>query len=321
MKKIIAVLFICSALAVSLTGCGLRQDEKNARLTIAATIFPEADWVMNVLGEKADGAEVKLLTDTGADLHSFQPTADDIIGISRCDLFLYVGGESDAWVEDALREADNRNMIVINLLEVLGDAAREEQHVEGMEPEEGGEEEEHEYDEHVWLSLRNAAVFVAVIRDALARLDPVNADAYAANAAAYLEKLEALDRAYAAAAAAAQRKVLLFGDRFPFRYLTEDYGLEYYAAFPGCSAESEASFETIAFLAGKVDALGLPAVLTLEGSDHRIAETVISATSAKNAQILVMDSMQSVAPANRENGVTYLSVMEKNLDALKKALG
>ena len=275
-----------------------------------------------ILGDKADHAEVTMLLDNGVDLHSYQPTADDIIKISDCDLFIYVGGESDGWVEDALKEATNKDMQVINLLDVLGEQVKEEEVVEGMEAEEeeSEDEDEPEYDEHVWLSLKNAETLCNAITDALEEIDPANKDAYAANAASYLEKLAALDGEYQTVVDNAARKTVLFGDRFPFRYLVDDYGLSYYAAFAGCSAETEASFETISFLAGKVDELGLPCVLTIEGTQHKIAETIVQNSAAKNQSILTLDSMQSTTSTDVANGTTYLSVMESNLDVLKQAL-
>ena len=294
----------------------------NKPLKIVTTIFPEYDWVREILGDKADHAEVTMLLDNGVDLHSYQPTADDIIKISDCDLFLYVGGESDGWVEDALKEATNQNMKVINLLDVLGEQVKEEEVVEGMEAEEeeSEDEDEPEYDEHVWLSLKNAETLCSAITDALEEIDPANKDAYATNAASYLEKLAALDGEYQTVVDNAARKTVLFGDRFPFRYLVDDYGLSYYAAFAGCSAETEASFETISFLAGKVDELGLPCVLTIEGAQHKIAETIVQNTAEKNQSILTLDSMQSTTSTDVANGTTYLSVMESNLDVLKQAL-
>ena len=184
-----------------------------------------------------------------------------------------------------------------------------------------GHDHEEESDEHVWLSLKNAEVLVGAISNALQELDPDNKDAYAANADAYVQKLSALDAEYQTAVDNATCKTVLFGDRFPFRYLVDDYGLNYYAAFVGCSAETEASFETIAFLAKKVDELKLPCVLTIEGKDHKIAETIVENTSEKNQKVLTMDSMQSTTSQDVKNGTTYLSVMENNLSVLKKALG
>ena len=327
MKKITALLLALMMLAGVLAGCGKPKDTgKTGKLKVVTTIFPAYDWIRAILGDKADNAEVTMLLDNGVDLHSYQPTADDIVKISDCDLFIYVGGESDEWVEDALRNAANGNMKVINLLEVLGDSVKTEEIVEGMQEEEheyeDAEEHEHEEeaDEHVWLSLKNAKMLVRVISKALQELDPNNKDIYAANADAYVKKLSALDAEYQAAVDAASNKTILFGDRFPFRYLVDDYGLRYYAAFVGCSAETEAGFETISFLAKRVDEWKLPCVLTIEGAQHKIAETVVRNTTAKNQRVLTMDSMQSTTSKDVKNGTTYLSVMEKNLSVLKEAL-
>ena len=335
MKKITALLLALFMLVGALAGCGKQNDTNQTdKLSIVTTIFPEYDWVREILGDKADNAEITMLLDNGVDLHSYQPTADDIVKISDCDLFIYVGGESDEWVEDALRNAANRNMKVINLLEVLGDSVKTEEIVEGMQEEEyehedaeeheheDAEEHEHEEeaDEHVWLSLKNAKMLVRVISKALQELDPDSKDIYAANADAYVKKLSALDAEYQTAVDAASNKTILFGDRFPFRYLVDDYGLRYYAAFVGCSTETEAGFETISFLAKRVDEWKLPCVLTIEGAQHKIAETIVRNTTAKNQRVLTMDSMQSTTSKDVKNGTTYLSVMEKNLSVLKEVL-
>ena len=324
MKRMISLLLVLTLTAGVLAGCG-RQNAPTAsddtKLSIVTTIFPEYDWVREIVGEKADHAEITLLLDSGVDLHSYQPTAADMIKISDCDLFIYVGGESDRWVADALQEAVNKDMVVLNLLDVLGDRVEEEKIVEGMEAdEEKGEEDGPEYDEHVWLSLKNAETLCSAISVALQQIDPANKDIYAANAAAYTQKLAALDAKYQAAVDTAARKTILFGDRFPFRYLADDYGLSYYAAFVGCSAETEASFETISFLARKVDELNLPCVLTIEGAQHKIAETIVQNTAEKNQRVLVMDSMQATTAQDAANGTTYRSVMEQNLSVLNEAL-
>ena len=293
------------------------------KMSIVTTIFPEYDWVMNVLGEKKDNADVTLLLDNGIDLHSYQPTPKDIVTISKCDLFIYVGGESDEWVDDALKQAINKDMKVINLMETLGDAVKEEEVIEGMEEEDHDheeEEEEVEYDEHVWLSIKNAEVIVKEIGKSLAAIDKDNAETYNANVTSYVNSLKELDKKYADAVKAGTKDTLLFADRFPFRYLVDDYNLKYYAAFVGCSAETEASFETIKFLAGKVDELGLNVILKIESSDGGIAKTVKEATTNKNQTIMTMDSLQSASTKEYKAGRNYLSVMEQNLTVLKDAI-
>lgn len=319
-----------------LTGCsGKTVSNEDKKLKIVTTIFPEYDWVRAILGDTIADAELTMLLDNGADLHSYQPTAEDILKISECDLFIYVGGESDAWVEDARKQSRNENQRVINLLDVLGESVKEEEAVEGMQEESDeahahdgedtdeaheAESEEVEYDEHVWLSFRNAELECQEIEKQLSALDPENKEIYAENLNSYLAKLQELDGKYQAAVENSTKNTLLFADRFPFRYMADDYGLNYYAAFVGCSAETEASFETITFLAGKTDELGLHTVLTIEKSDRKLAETVIANTKNKDQQILSLDSMQSVTAADVKNGTTYLSIMESNLEILEQAL-
>lgn len=322
MKKIISLFMCLLTVAFMLTGCAdSKTNTQNSNLSVVTTIFPEYDWVREILGESAQNTDLTMLMDSGVDLHNYQPTAQDIIKISNCDMFIYVGGESDEWVSNVLKEATNENMVVINLLDELGNSVKEEETVEGMQEEEHESEEEHdEYDEHVWLSLKNAQLFCKIISQKLSEISPENKETYLANADSYIKKLSALDSEYQKAVESANNKTLLFGDRFAFRYLVDDYGLKYYAAFSGCSAETEASFETITFLANKADELGLSCILTLEGSDSKIARTIISNTSSKDQTVLSMNSLQSTTMTDVKNGTTYLSVMEKNLEVLKDAL-
>ena len=329
MKRVLAIIIAAAFAIGSLAACGNRSAEEGSaakgtgapeKLQIVTTIFPIYDWVQNILGENAPHAEVTMLLDNGVDLHSYQPTVEDIMKISTCDLFVYVGGESDAWVSDALEEAVNPDMVVVNLLELLGDSVKEEVLKEGMQEDKHEHEEDAEYDEHVWLSLRNAEVLCEKIEQALEEIDPDCADIYQKNLESYNGKLQALDAEYEAVVSKASVKTLLFGDRFPFRYLVDDYGLDYFAAFVGCSAETEASFETITFLAGKVDELSLHTVLTIEGGDGRIAETIVQTSKAKDAKVLSLNSMQSVTAKDVQAGGTYLSMMEENLKVLEEAL-
>lgn len=331
-KTIKTIIF---AAAVALFSCAFAASKKS----IVCVTYPEYDWVMNILGDKAANFNVTLLQNNGTDLHSYQASIKDIAKISVCDMLVFVGGESDEWVEKAVAEAKNKNMIVVNMMEALGDKVKEEEIVEGMQAEEEEEEHEHEhadhdhdhdghhhhhdeveYDEHVWLSLRNAAALVQTLAQKISALDPANANVYKVNAASYTKELLDLDAQCKKAVAAAAKKTILFGDRFPFRYLADDYNLKYYAAFVGCSAETEASFETVIFLAKKVDALDLPAVLTIEKSDKKIAKTIVSNTKKKSAEILEMDSLQSITQKDIKTGRSYLSAMKKNLEVLKKAL-
>ena len=427
--KRLASVVLAGALTAGLAACGNAASSTEAgedgtdKLQVVTTIFPEYDWVREVAGQgansvdtsAADKVEITMLMDNGVDLHSYQPTAADIAKISSCDVFIYVGGESDKWVDDALKEATNKDMVVIDLMDVLGDSVKEEELVEGMEGEEEedeeasiedaveadeseegaeeskddavvenvgnsgspnapapvvqteesenpgfadegsientdeeeeaaaeeveaeAEEEEHEdhedgeghhhddgeieYDEHVWLSLKNAEVLTEKIADSLGAKDAENASAYKANADAYIEKLSALDTEYQSAVDAGTVDTILFGDRFPFRYMVDDYGINYYAAFIGCSAETEASFETVIFLSEKVNELGLPAICTIEKSDQGIAETVKENTDSKDQEILTLNSLQSVTSADVQAGTSYLQIMTDNLSVLKKALG
>ena len=341
-KMTAAVILAC--LTMSLAGCAdqlSEEDKSGDRLKIVCTVFPEYDWVRQILGEHAEDAELTLLMKNGADLHSYQPTVWDIRKIAEADLFLYVGGESDFWVEEVLAGAPDPERKVLNLMEILEESVQEEEHVEGMQAERGHDDdpeppESHpdtggscsihdhadgEYDEHVWLSLRNAGAVCDAVTEALGSLKEEHADSYIKNNEIYQEKLHALDLRYVQAVEAAPSPVFLFGDRFPFLYLTKDYGIAYYAAFAGCSAETEASFATIAFLADKAGELALPAVLAMDGSDQKIARTIAENTDTRDQKVLVLDSMQSVSEADIREGTDYLSIMEKNLTVLEEALG
>lgn len=371
---LLAGLFLCIVLSV---GCsvvkntsGKNTTRKNAesentieqnsiekgnsnKISIVCTTFPQYDWVKNILGEEAEHFNVTLLLDNGVDMHSYQPAVKDIATAGSSDLFIYVGGESDTWVEDALKEAKNKDLKAINLMETLDNFVKEEEVVEGMQEErkslghsheksskekqeqtqkeshENSQEingqkeaadEEPEYDEHIWLSIRNAEIMVKNIEKAIEQFDSDNAKVYQNNAENYIKKLDTLDKQYANTIQNAKYKAILFGDRFPFRYMADDYDLKYYAAFAGCSAETMAGFETVTFLAKKADELQLPVILTIENSDGRIAEAVKSNTTKKNQKILAMNSLQSVTKEQLADGITYLQVMQENLSVLSEAL-
>ena len=326
-RKLTAVL-TALFIAVTLFGCDPGSRSGGRRLRIVTTIFPIYDWTRSVLGSNPADAELVVLEDSGVDLHSFQPTVDDVAMIASCDVFIYVGGESDGWVSKALSGLKNSGRTEISLLEVLGERAALEERVEGMEAEDGSGEgsgpegdEEREADEHVWLSLRNAEIFCEYIAGVIAEKDPAHREEYGSNAKAYVSELKALDDEFKRAAGLIDNKVLLFADRFPFRYFTDDYGFDYYAAFPGCSAETEASFGTVVFLAEKVNELSLDVIFRTEGSDGSIAETVKKTSRKDWLKICVLDSLQSVSAAGIKDGATYLGLMRGNLDSLKEAFG
>ena len=306
-----------------MSACGGNDnDKKGTKKHIVATIFPEYDWAREIVGDIND-TELTLLLSNGVDMHSYQPSVDDIMTISTCDMFIYVGGESDGWVRDALAQASNKDMIVIDLMSVLGDRAKEEELVSGMETEHGDEEngsDEKEYDEHVWMSLENAELFCDHITEGLVKLDGAHAEEYKRNCGTYKDKLEKLKGEYKKTADASQERTIIVGDRFPYKYLTDEFGIKYYAAFPGCSAETDASFETIVFLAGKADEVGARAIIKTEASDGSVAMTVRDNTATKDQEILTLDSLQSVSAKDIDAGTSYYSVMEKNLDVLKRAL-
>lgn len=294
-------------------------------LKVVCTIFPEYDWTRSILGSHAENVDISYLLDSGIDLHNYQPTADDIMKISTCDLFVYVGGESDEWVEDVLENAVNKDMKVINLMDALGDSAKAEELKEGMQGEEEEESEEEdedeiEYDEHVWLSLKNAKLLCTEIESSLEAIDPANAADYKSNLESYISELDELDSSFKALVDGASVKTLVFGDRFPFRYFTDDYGLDYYAAFIGCSAESEASFETIKFLSDKVKELDCDTVYTLENSNKDIANAVISSSGKSGVKIAELNSLQSVSQNDIKDGASYISLMQKNYDVLSGTL-
>ena len=435
MKKILILLFVVVFAAVGMLGC--RQEEvaqesgeqvleeveeiEEESFVIVAATFPQYDWTRQILGSRVESVELILLQGTAIDLHNFQPTVSDIATISTADLFIYGGGKSDGWVEDALRNAINEELITINLMSVLeergelillghdhhhhhdhdhhhghdhhhdhdDDCDDDHHHDHGDSCDDGhdhhydhgdscDDEHEHhhdhgdscdddhdhhhdhsdscdddhhhdhddscdddyhhhdhdddcdddhhhhhhddEYDEHIWLSLRNAKVLSEAIAEALSVMDPGNAEYYYSNLENYLEKLTALEEAFQDMIDEASKSLLVFGDRFPFRYLMNDYHICIYAAFPGCAAETEASFSTIIQLVGIVDEYHLEHIMVIDGSDFSIAETIRDHTQAGNQEILVLDSMQSVTFADVDAGVTFLSIMESNLEVLRTAL-
>ncbi|MBR2809884.1 MAG: zinc ABC transporter substrate-binding protein [Solobacterium sp.] len=312
MKKLLTAclcLLICSA-------CASEAQGADDHLTVVTTVWSAYDWCMTL--QEGTENETVLLLDNGGDIHSFQPSVDDILKIRSADVFIYVGGESETWVDDVLKQVDLNRTKVIELLDVLDTRALEEENPEGAAAEE--EEEENWYDEHVWLSLINASLLTQEIADTLAEADPEHERVYQQNCRAYLEQLNGLEHQYQTMAQSCSDRVILFADRFPFRYLAEDYDIKCYAAFAGCSAETEASFETVTFLTDRLDDLGLDCVLVLEESDEKLAKTIINASKDHNQKILTLHSMQKLTSRDRNDEVTYLNLMKENLEVLKEAM-
>ena len=330
MKKFSFCSLACAifvAALFSLVACNSVSENKKQEsheLSIITTIYPEYAWTKEILGARTDSVNLTLLIKNGIDLHSYKPTAHDVAKIASADMVIYVGGESDEWIKDALAASPKKGRVEINLMEALGDRVKAEEIVEGMQAEaheHHHHDEEVENDEHVWLSLKNAEILVKKIAEELSKIDAAHASAYKQNAEAYIAQIQSLDAEYRTAVESAARKTVLFGDRFPFRYLVDDYGIKYYAAFVGCSAESEASFETIAFLAGKMDSESLPSIFIIENGNEKIAKAVLAASkNSKSAQIFTINSMQSITEEQINNGINYLSLMKANLENLKKAL-
>ena len=304
--------------AFMLAGCAPKQQQNTTKLKIVATTFPQYDWIREIIGKDNTNVDLQLLMKNGGDLHSYQPTAGDIANIADANLFVYVGGESDEWVDDALKEKTNKDMKVVNMMQTLGDDIDEEE--EGLEKEsEDHDHEEIEYDEHVWLSLKRAQKIVKAIADELGELDSTNAKKYQENAEAYIAKLATLDKSYESTVNTAKNKTWIFADRMPFHYLAKDYGITTYAAFNGCSTETNASFNTIVSLAKYADELGIKHIMTIEGSDKKLAKAVIENTTDKNQDILTLNSLQSVSQSDIDKGLTYYGAMEENLKVLAQS--
>ncbi len=305
-----------------LTGCAGEGSADDGKLRVVCTNFPAYDFVMNIIGEDNEDIKVTYLLEKGVDMHNYQASADAIAQIMKADLCVYVGGESEEWVEDVLAGSSAKNVAKVRFMDVV--ELKHEVIKEGMEHDHEHKEHEHAeectYDEHVWLSLKNAVKMTEAVCTSIMELDADNADVYRTNADKYIVKLNALDTEYQTLVDSAKSKVVIMADRFPFLYLADDYGIEYYAAFPGCSAESEAGFETIAFLAEKVKEFKTPVVFQIETSNGSLVKTVIDASGVDNVKSGTLDSMQSVSKEKITGGYSYIAAMENNLLALKEAL-
>lgn len=319
-KRITAMMLTIFILCTLFTACGEVKENNADKLNIVCTVFPYYDWVRNIT-EGAENVNVTLLLDSGTDLHSYQPTAADIVTITSSDIFIYTGGESDKWVDDVLKTSSDSSVTVIDLIESLPETelycveaiGEEEEHEH-----EEGEEHNHTYDEHIWLSIKNSIKYAEIIKNALTEKNGENKEIYEANCKRYIEKLDELNKSYEAKISSAAKDTVIFADRFPFIYLMKDYNINYYAAFSGCSAESEASFETVTALAQKTDELGLSYILISETSDGSVANTVKNSTMSKDQQILTLNALQSVT--KDKLSCSYIEVMSDNLDILITAL-
>lgn len=317
-NRALAVLMGVLCFGLGITSCSKKSE--NNKIKVICSIFPEYDWTRQLLAG-TQNVQLDLLIKNKVDLHSFSPSVQDIVNISDCDLFIYVGGESDNWIKDVLNKAAKGKVNSINLLEVLKNTVKEEEIVEGMQCEEEEDEssDEIEYDEHVWLSLVNAKEICKEIGSKLITLDKSEESIIQKNLDDYLLSLSLLDKKYSEQLNSIDNKCIICCDRFPFRYLMDDYNIKYYAAFVGCSAETEASFETIAFLTNKVDELNKEYIVTIENSDKKIANTVINNSRLKNQKIIELDSLQSIGNDELESK-NYISVMENNLSSIVKAV-
>ena len=317
--------FLCMILALLLllSACGqsVEEDTDPDQLTVVATVFPAYDFARAVGGDLAD---VQLLLPPGTESHSYEPTPADILAVQDCDLFIYLGGESDTWVETILESVELRGQTLrmVDCVPLL-----EEETVEGMESYEEGHDHDHDeapglgevvgYDEHVWTSPKNAALITRAVGDKLAELDPANADTYAANSADYAAQIEDLDREFADFFAGVEDRTMVFGDRFPLRYFAEEFNIDYYAAFPGCSTQTEPSAATIAFLTDKVREEQIPTVWYIEFSNHLVADSIAESAGVKTA---MFHTCHNVSADDLAAGATYVSLMEQNLETLRENL-
>lgn len=364
-SKLLALSLVLVMCASCFYGCSSNKDEEKSskKIKVVATIFPVYDFLREIGGDKID---LTMLMTPGAETHSYEPTPKDMKTVSNADLFAYVGGDSDEWVEKILDGNKNDKMKVITLMDCVKTVA--EEHVEGMEEEhdhdhdedadskkdsdtdkhdehedkdkkdehadehkdehdhEDEDKDEHDHDhdsdepeqdEHVWTSPQNAIQIVKKLTAELSKVDPDNADYYKKNSENYIKKLKGLDKKFEDVVKNGKRKEIIFGDRFPFRYFVDRYGLKYYAAFPGCSTDTEASASTVAFLTNKVKEDQIPVIFHIELSNNKIAESIAEATGAK---ILQLNAVHNVTKEDFEKGETYLSLMEKNLKPLEEAL-
>jgi len=316
MKKNNKIIIALAVVLVVFVGVliGIKNVTKNSeKISIITTNFPAYDFARAVAGDTAD---IKMLIKPGVETHDFEPTPQDIIDIKNSKLFIYTGGESDEWIEDVVKDISVDKTKLFQMMNVV--ETKEEEVVEGMEHEhEHEDEEETEYDEHVWTSLRNASKIINNIKNELIKISPENKNIYEENTKNYTDKLTELDANFQKIVDNGKRKTLVFGDRFPLRYFVDDYGLNYFAAFPGCSEQTEASSNTVAFLIGKIKTENIPVVFKIEMSSGSIAKTIADETGAK---VLTFNSAHNISIDDFRSGLTYVKIMEENLKAFEEAL-
>lgn len=327
--KILSVIITAALIFCMLAGCGGEEYKDSGRVSIVATVFPQYDFARRIAGDRA---EITLLLKPGMEGHSYEPAPKDIIKISHCDLFLNVGGESESWLDSVLESAENEKMKIVSAMDCVSGIA--EEHSEGMtekghshehehdeecedEHDHEHSEEETEYDEHVWTSPVNAIAIVNEILHSLCEIDPANAEYYTANANEYIAQLTELDGKFREVIAGSARNTLIFGDRFPLLYFVKEYGLNYYAAFPGCASETEPSAATVAFLIEKVEQEEIPVIFYIELSNHKVADAIAECTGTKARQF---NTCHNITADDFEAGETYLSLMTANLSVLEEAL-
>ena len=319
MKRLFAVL-LALTLAVSLVGCGSRQKAEDGKLQVVCSVFPYYDFARQIGGDNVD---VTLLVAAGKETHSFEPTPLDVIALSQADVFLYNGGESEAWVEDILSAAGENIAVTLPLMPQVSALAEEwSEGMEGGHDDHDHDHEDHdsdeiEYDEHVWTSPVLAKALCQAICDALCQADPAHRENYQARLTDYLAQLDQLDEAFREVVDSGHRRLLVFGDRFPLLYFCKEYGLDYRAAFHGCASDTEPSLATLKYLIDKVEDEDIPVVYTIELSSQKVAQAIAETTGAK---VLTFHSCQTVSRAEFDGGATYLSLMTQNVEALREGL-
>ena len=317
MKKVLIYMLAALLITAAFAGCVQNKGASQAgsddgKISVVTTIFPPYDFARAVAGGKAN---VTMLVHPGAEVHTFDPTPEDMIKIQDCDVFIYTGGENDAWVDTVLESMDTGGKQIVRLMDAV--TPLEEETVEGMQAEKEAEGGEGEFDEHVWTSPKNAMLMVDAIAAAMGKADAANADAYKQNAADYNAQISEVDGRIQSIVDSAPRKLILVADRFPFRYLADEFGLEYSAAFSGCTAESDVSVGTLTYLIDKVKENDIKYVYYIEFSNQKVAKAVAEQTGA---DMLLLHSCHNVTKADFDAGVTYVSLMQQNADNLEKGL-